>query len=207
MMYKFMLPTVLFLAPVAALVGERWTSKRVPADWLVLASALILLPTVTARPYDWIVEVLRSYPQVHEAGTSLVLDEHAPDAAWISAVRAGTPSDTVIAVGRAEFLLPVLTERSLVAPPVQTGQAAPGYWELSRPNLVSLRGYPAGLVDGRTRLLQDLFADEIGEAGGPARSSQGVESTSGHRIWAGRRPRLPCLAGAAASRTGTAPRH
>ncbi len=160
--YKFMFPTVLFLAPVAALLGERWTSKRVPADWLVLASALILLPTLTARPYDWIVELLRSYPPVYEAGTSMVLDAHAPDASWIAAVRAGTPSDTVIAVGRAEFLLPVLTERSLLGPPVQTEQAAPGYWELSRRNLESLRGYPAGLVDGRTGLLQDLFADEVG---------------------------------------------
>lgn len=160
--YKFMFPTALFLVPVAALVGERWTSKRLPADWLVLASALILLPTVTARPYDWIVDVLRSYPQVHEAGTSVVLDARAPDAAWISAVRRGTSSDTVIAVGRAELFLPVLTERSLLAPPEQGPTAAPGYWELSRANLVSTRGYPADLVDRRSGLLQELFAREIG---------------------------------------------
>lgn len=160
--YKFMFPTMLFLVPVAALVGERWTSKRMSSEWLVLASALTLLPTVTARTYDWILDVLRRHPQVHETGTSLVLDGRAPDAAWISAVRAGTPADTVIAIGRAEFLLPVLTERSLLAPPEPGTTVVPGYWEESRVNLVDIRGYPAGLVDRRTGLLKELFAREVG---------------------------------------------
>jgi hypothetical protein len=160
--YKFMFPTVLFLAPVAALGVERWTSAR-SQNWIVLASALVLLPSVTARTTDGGQRLRERYPPVHEVGTSLVLDASAAEAGWIAAVRAQTPTDAVVAVRRARFLLPVLTERALLGPPEEIQPPYPGYYERSRFNLVSLRGYPADVVDARTALLQEAFG-----AGGPA---------------------------------------
>jgi hypothetical protein len=168
--YKFMFPTVLLLAPAAALGVERWTGARSSMDWLVLASAVLLLPSVTARTSDGGQLLRERYPPVHEAGTSLVLDDSGAEAGWIAAVRAQTRPDAVVAVRRARFLLPVLTERALVGPPEEIYGAYPGYAERSRFNLVTLRGYPASIVDERTTLLQQVFSVD-----GPANAADLLE--------------------------------
>jgi hypothetical protein len=164
--YKFMFPAVLFLAPAAALGVER----LVPAPtlhWLVLASAVVLVPSVTARGSEWGQEMRERYPPVREQDSSLVLDSGAAEAGWIAAVRDRTPADAVVAVRRARFLLPVLTERALLGPPEEIAPPYPGYYERSRFNLVNLRGYPADVVDARTGLLQQVFGAG-GESAEPA---------------------------------------
>lgn len=155
--YKFMLPTPLFLTPLAALAADRWNPRRLSMDAVVLASVVLLLPGLTARSTDWLTEVLEVLPAVQESGPSLVLGAEAPDAGWTTAVRVGTPVDTVVAVRRSRLLLPVLTERALLGPAEQVDGAAPGYWELSHFNLVDLRGYPRDVVDQRTALVQQVF--------------------------------------------------
>jgi hypothetical protein len=166
--YKFVFPMVLFLAPIAALAVERWTSAPRSMDWLVLASALVLLPSVTAREAWWGQRMREQYPPVHEVGTSLVLDGTAAEAGWVAAVRTDTPADTLVAVRRARFLLPVLTDRALLAPPEEIAdEVHPGYYEHSRVNLVNLRGYSVDIVDARVALLQQVF----GAGGAPANAA------------------------------------
>ena len=91
-------------------------AKRPSMDALALLSLVVLLPGLTARSTDWLDNVLRVQPLVHESSTSLVLGTEAPDAGWASAVPTGTPLDTVVAVRRTRLLLPVLTKRTLFAP-------------------------------------------------------------------------------------------
>ncbi len=155
--YKLMLPTALFLIPLASLALLDWKSRRISCDWLVVASALVLAPTITAMDYRWQLKLDLAAPQVEESGLGLALKPGEPDAGWISAVLAGTSPDTILAVRRSDTFLPALVGRSLLAPPDES-QPPPGYWELSRFNLVDVRGYSGQAVDRRGALLFGIFS-------------------------------------------------
>lgn len=154
--YKFMFPIALFMVPLASLIVEKWNSKKLSANWLVPASALLLVPMLTANDYRWELQRENSFVHVEESGSRLVLSQQEPEAGWISAVLAGTSPDTILATRRSEIFLPVLLERSLLAPPEQK-LAPPGYWLLSRYNLIEERGYQEKLVNERQDLLAHLF--------------------------------------------------
>jgi hypothetical protein len=157
--YKLMFPTALFLVPVASLAIAKWNLRRISPEWFVLASALLLSPMITANNYHWELEKENSFARVEESGSRLVLAKEEPEAGWIAAVVDGTSPNTILAIHHSEIFLPALLERSLLAPPEQKS-APPGYWLMSRYNLLEERGYQENLVNQRQDVLLHLFEND-----------------------------------------------
>ena len=157
--YKFFMCAGLLIT-VAAIAGVELALPRVAAHpRAVLVASLAVLAVVMgvygARRTPHFSDVV---PATRSDGFHVALDDSAPDAGWTAAVRNRTPPDTILVVYKPDVHVSSFAARSLWVPS-EGDTVHCGYNMRGRFNMVSVRGYSAGLVDRQLAVLGQIYTD------------------------------------------------
>jgi hypothetical protein len=156
--YKFMFTAAICLAPFPSLVLERMTLRL----GTLAVPAIALLATVLSIPlaHDVYANTYTAYtrhgPATDDGQFDLRLAGGEDLAQLTDAIRASTPTQTILVTADANLHLPTLTRRQLYVAPLQA-DPHPGILITSDQMLTLVKGYPLELVEQRRSVVNDFF--------------------------------------------------
>jgi hypothetical protein len=165
--YKYVLTAAICLSAFPSLALEAVVTrlKRLALPALALASLVLAGPFVHKVYRDWPwtkawtadgTFVSEGGPRLDLRGFDSRLDPGEQLAACVTALREGTPKDTIVVVAKTALHLPTLTRRKLYVPPLQK-EGLPGMAMDTDYLLIAIKGYDKREIGTRRSTVAATF--------------------------------------------------
>ncbi len=163
--YKFIFGATMMLFPLSAATLDplfvrlprwRWPMATAVPLLLVVIHLLLMYRLGARLPSN-----LANAPRLQENAFWLALDQNEPEAAWLQAVRDGTPANTILVAHNSRIHLGPFVARSLYLPSDADGVTTAGYSVPNDYNMLTWRGYSAELYGQRRATVAALYEEQL----------------------------------------------